>query len=293
MVEIATWDCCTLREWLNNEFLNDAFARDEQTMIPIVDVKDDKNPDYESEQGADTQDGIFLMSVKEVNKYFKTDDERKCRPTAYAIAQGVSVNESEKVGNWWLRTFGSRSKVHASNVSVVSVVDGYGNIVTEGQPVDLIDCGIRPAMWISLEWYNVMEEKYNEGIAHMKKGEYVEAVLDFAFTTWGNYKDSEQKLKEAQAALKSSAPVVPEDTSGNSGNGDEKPLPDPVVPEDTCETNENGEVLPIIPDDEKEEETTGTEKEEASTEPSNSGGNVHIKVPETEEEMVHINIPAP
>ena len=42
----VTWETCSLRNWLNNDFINSAFSATEKTMIPSVKVSADKNPDY-------------------------------------------------------------------------------------------------------------------------------------------------------------------------------------------------------------------------------------------------------
>lgn len=101
----VTWETCTLRKWLNNDFINAAFSADERTMIPTVTVSADKNPDYSTNPGNATQDQVFLLSITEVNKYFSSDSARLCKPTDYAVANGVGENDS---GNcwWWLRSPG-------------------------------------------------------------------------------------------------------------------------------------------------------------------------------------------
>lgn len=72
-------------------------------------VTADKNPKYSTSPGTDTQDQVFLLSVPEVEKYFASDDERRCEPTAYAnaLAQGVTK------GWRWLRSPGSISRFAA------------------------------------------------------------------------------------------------------------------------------------------------------------------------------------
>ncbi len=99
----VTWETCTLRKWLNNDFINAAFSADERTMIPTVTVSADKNPDYSTNPGNATQDQVFLLSITEVNKYFSSDSARQCKPTDYAVANGAWDS-----GNcwWWLRSPG-------------------------------------------------------------------------------------------------------------------------------------------------------------------------------------------
>ena len=75
-----TWEKCTLRTWLNGDFLNKAFTTAEQGAIVKSTVKAEKTPGYrtcpETSPGNDTQDQVFLLSIKEANKYFTTDEAR-------------------------------------------------------------------------------------------------------------------------------------------------------------------------------------------------------------------------
>lgn len=87
--EETSWEKCSLRFWLNNEFLNQAFSEDEKSQIVLSNILADKNPEYDTNQGIDTQDKIFLLSVLESQKYFNNDKDRVCWPTAYANKIGV------------------------------------------------------------------------------------------------------------------------------------------------------------------------------------------------------------
>ena len=125
--EDATWETCTLRGWLNNEFYNRAFSTEEKQYILRSDVSADKNPKYSTNPGNTTKDKVFLLSVVEANKYFQSDDARKCAPTDYAIQQGASTSDSYKVEGrkacwWWLRSPGSYSN-YAALVSTVGSIN--------------------------------------------------------------------------------------------------------------------------------------------------------------------------
>ena len=80
----VTWETCTLRDWLNDDFINTAFTNAEKAMIPTVTVTADKYPDYETDPGNDTQDKVFLLSIEEAAKYFDSDTARECEVTEYA-----------------------------------------------------------------------------------------------------------------------------------------------------------------------------------------------------------------
>ena len=140
----VTWETCSLRKWLNETFMNEAFSAEERAMIPTVTVSADKNPQYDISQGNSTQDQIFLLSIPEANKYFCSNAERQCKPTAYVKAQGCYVNSDNNNCWWWLRSSGLHS-YHAANVNIVGSVSAYGINVSLGTGA------VRPAMWINLE----------------------------------------------------------------------------------------------------------------------------------------------
>ena len=138
----VTWETCTLRKWLNNDFINAAFSADERTMIPTVTVSADKNPHYCTNPGNATQDQVFLLSITEVNKYFSSDSARLCKPTDYAVANGAWENDS---GNcwWWLRSPGYDQDGAAD-------VRAHGDVGEYGYYVDRVNTAVRPALWIDL-----------------------------------------------------------------------------------------------------------------------------------------------
>lgn len=139
----VTWETCTLRKWLNNDFINAAFSAEERAKIPTVTVSADKNPSYSTSPGNNTTDKVFLLSITEVNKYFSSDSAWQCRGTAYCYAQGAY-----KAGNgncwWWLRSPGYTQS------SAANVYDG-GDVNEIGNNVFLDNNAVRPAMWISID----------------------------------------------------------------------------------------------------------------------------------------------
>ena len=141
--EDITWENCTLRKWLNSDFLNTAFTEEEQKMTPTVTVSADKNPEYSTNPGNATQDKVFLLSIQEVQQYFPSNfDARVCKPTAYAMANNAW--ESGSGSYWWLRSSG---KIQ----SRAAIVHSKGDIGVHGDKVNIEHNAVRPAMWINLE----------------------------------------------------------------------------------------------------------------------------------------------
>jgi len=106
------WEKCSLRAWLNGEFLQE-FTTEERGKIN------------------GTQDKIFLLSVGEANSYFATDGDRLA-----------------KFGNktcwWWLRSPGYFS-------SYAPFVTTAGIVIVPGSDVNAGSGGVRPAFWLNLK----------------------------------------------------------------------------------------------------------------------------------------------
>ena len=141
-----TWEQCALRNWLNNEFYNRAFSTEEKQYILQSNVSADKNPKYSTNPGNATKDKVFLLSVVETNKYFKSDDARRCAPTDYAIQQWASTSNSCKVDGrktcwWWLRSPGEYSNYPALVNDAGSFDVSY--LISNGGAV-------RPCVWVRL-----------------------------------------------------------------------------------------------------------------------------------------------
>ena len=148
----VTWETCTLRKWLNNDFINAAFSAEEKAMIPTVTVSADKNPDYNTDPGEATQDQVFLLSITEMNKYFNSDSARQCEPTDYAAAKGDWGDLDFLLYGCWLRSPGP-SQVDAAYVEK----DG----AERGNWVSCSDYVVRPALWIDMS-DSSEPMKYNE-----------------------------------------------------------------------------------------------------------------------------------
>lgn len=145
----VTWENCSLREWMNGTFLNNAFSTEERALIQSTTVSADKNPRYSTDPGTATTDKVFLLSINEAEKYFNSDEARKCAPTAYAKAQGAWLSDDTYKTQsgaatcwWWLRSPGNSQYIAAIvNIGGLVYYTGYG--------VDYDNISVRPALWIS------------------------------------------------------------------------------------------------------------------------------------------------
>lgn len=152
--ESASWESSDIREWLNGEFLQNAFTDEERGAILETDVSTEDNSEYGTAGGADTKDMIFLLSAEEAKtKEYgfaihptNSSKTRQAKNTAYAEAQGAWANDSadyEDNGWWWLRSPGSFS-FDAMYIGSEGIEDyaGFLAVNTGG--------GVRPVLHLNL-----------------------------------------------------------------------------------------------------------------------------------------------
>ena len=148
----VSWDDCTLRIWLNNTFINQAFTKEEKSAILQTSVENGKEQNYKGWErtaktgGSSTQDSIFLLSAAEAIEYLdiekdnnKSNAKSSMKTTAYALSK---IWNDDDEGAWWLRSPGynwqDAAYVYMNSIGTFSVV------------VKDTAC-IRPAFWINLE----------------------------------------------------------------------------------------------------------------------------------------------
>lgn len=169
----VNWSNCSLRTWLNGEFLNTAFTDAEQKRIQSSDLN---TPDvlveafdesvemldrYVLPGGGDTTDKVFLLSMDECEKYLPQDAQRTAE------------------SGWWLRSNGyGYSHLQSTAVTYDNISDDYmqavnanGTYYENSQPVQDVSksygpratfygCtlgdymvyshGVRPAVWVKI-----------------------------------------------------------------------------------------------------------------------------------------------
>ena len=141
-----TWEECTLREWLNTDFYNEAFTDSEKAQILVTKNTNPKNEKTGVEGGNDTEEKVFLLSLEEADAYFDSDEARICHPSAYAKGKGLEAGEKTVMeGNcrWWLRSPGDFSSDAARIFEDGSLNENGGDIDRENSN------GVRPVMWIN------------------------------------------------------------------------------------------------------------------------------------------------
>lgn len=135
--ENITWENCTLRSWLNSQFIMDAFSDEERKMIVETDCDIPENPKSFANPGNATVDKVFLLSIDEAEKRFSSDEERICKLTAFTKTQGADAE------CWWLRSPGN-DRNRAAGVYPNGSMCYIGNYVNNDKVC------VRPALWINL-----------------------------------------------------------------------------------------------------------------------------------------------
>lgn len=141
--EVKSWRFSSLQKWLNHEFVDKAFNIVEKDIILTSYLAPENNPDYSSHPGEATKDRVFLLSIKEAEKYFESDTDRQAKLTPYADSGGYYADYYNGYGSWWLRTVGRYS-------GDIAIVDKNGKIDTAGSGMGA-RYAVRPALWVDLK----------------------------------------------------------------------------------------------------------------------------------------------
>ena len=156
--EDTSWSDCSLRRWLNDEFMNRAFSASEIAAIEETDVKNDANYYFGTDCGADTKDRVFVLSESETfssplavehgfyDKDYGNDPARRFRSTLYAKCRGAWWSPVEKfrgMSFWFMRTVGY------TKANVVYVGES-GDTYNRGIVVTCNDAAVLPAITLNL-----------------------------------------------------------------------------------------------------------------------------------------------
>ena len=125
-LEDATWSDCSLRQWLNKDFLERAFTPSERLKIVPNKLKNLRNRKFYTQGGPDTMDRVHVPGVEEIERYLPEQAQRAGK------------------GWWWLRCPGSNL------FSTVAVYED-GSIYENGIHIDYEGGGVRPAVWVLLK----------------------------------------------------------------------------------------------------------------------------------------------
>ena len=147
----SSWEDCTLREWLNNDFYEEAFSKSEKKKI--------LDTSYSMYTG-DTRwltDKVYISD--EYLKYRFNAEEATCKPTKYTKKQGIRMEDGSCM--YWTRvvmplTNGGKDIITTFPICLGTTANSAG-----GPTVEDLNCaedvGVRP--WISIEYEGTFEMK--------------------------------------------------------------------------------------------------------------------------------------
>ncbi len=150
----VTWETCTMRSWLNNDFYNTAFSSTEKLQINTSTVVNANNPWRGTNGGNNTSDKLFFLSYADTintsygfsSSYSSSDTARRAQGTDFSKSGGLYVTTSSSYlgnSNWWLRSPGDLP----SNAGLV-YYDGY--VHYNYYYVNFPYVGVRPAFKLHL-----------------------------------------------------------------------------------------------------------------------------------------------
>ena len=118
-LEDATWSDCSLRQWLNRDFLETAFTPSERLKIVPNKLKNLRNRKFYTQGGPDTMDRVHVPGVEEIERYLP--------------------DPAQRAGN-----------CPGSNLFSTVAVYEDGSIYENGIHIDYEGGGVRPAVWVLL-----------------------------------------------------------------------------------------------------------------------------------------------
>ena len=148
--EDVTWETCSVRAWLNKEFLNNAFSAEEQNAIIATTVRTNSNYYSNDDDGIHTTDRVFLLSIEDViNPAYGfsingIDSARATTHTAYSEAAPEKTIEYS-MDWWWLRTSRFNNKELGA-----SLVESNGHAGMNCYSAYVRGFKVRPALHLNL-----------------------------------------------------------------------------------------------------------------------------------------------
>lgn len=160
----VTWETCSLRKWLNTEFL-ERFSKEQRNKIIKKRITPENSHWYQTDAGNQTEDEVFLLSVSEIIRNFGDSGHIKIRPEnswtydtapdglSYAIDDGYNAaRQATYKGEttwWWLRSPGdSKTKVAYVNADGIIFLNGESAFDDGGTSCVGVRPGVRPVIWL-------------------------------------------------------------------------------------------------------------------------------------------------
>ena len=144
-----TWETCSLRNYLNNNFYNSFNDNDRGKIVEAIN-ENNGNPWDGTNGGNSTSDHVFLLSIAEVVQYFGDSGKLQTKQfgpkgEAWWFDDQYSADRLAKYQGknawWWLRSPGYIS-------SRAAYIRTNGDVHIHGEGFKGNGGGIRPALWL-------------------------------------------------------------------------------------------------------------------------------------------------
>ena len=123
--DYTPWSHSTLRQWLNRDFLEQAFSLKERMSLLLTECDNHSDPRWSIENGADTRDKCFIFNAQELDRYLPEPADR---------ANGDW---------WWLRG-------HGFGKLCMQAIYNDGTLYHIGVNKNAPEMGVRPVVWYRL-----------------------------------------------------------------------------------------------------------------------------------------------
>ncbi len=165
----TTWEDCSLRQWLNDDFYNEAFTTEEQAQLCLTALTTDGSKD--------TRDYVFSLTEAEAELYREVFSYVEL--TEYARQEGATSRE------WWLRAPWNASGTLEMDYGL-AVFDNDNDITM--RKTETTGIAVRPCIWLDIRTESEKDTLYNKALSLMDEKSYKKALE--AFQSLGDYKDS-------------------------------------------------------------------------------------------------------
>lgn len=122
--DYTNWSNCSLRRWLNKEFLEQGFTLQERMSVLLTPCEN-RDERWSVENGPATKDKVFVFNSAELDQYLPTEEARCC-------------------GEWWWM------RGHGDGLLSIHAVYTDGSKYLPGVNKNSLEIGVRPTMWVRL-----------------------------------------------------------------------------------------------------------------------------------------------
>ena len=137
--DIAFWETCSLRGWLNGRFAGNAFIGEDPSRVLETELSNIRYLEDGETEEYTTNDRLFVLSSAEIEDYLPYEINRICIATNN-ILERIAHNDGKCI--WWLRT------PIGYDTATESSIDANGSL---GFSMFEISNAVRPSIWMAME----------------------------------------------------------------------------------------------------------------------------------------------